>query len=434
MIRKTRRFIFYTFLILFIILAYIVILYSQGYSFDWRKKSLVVTGAFYFKSYPKEADIYINNEYQGKTNKFIKRLLPEEYSVKIFKPGYYEWQKALKVESKLVTEAKNILLIKKNPSVNQITNYNVKHLSFSNDKKKIIYLTDKATKEIDPTKQKVADPREIITYSKFALRLMDLTNNTDAQISFPRIPKLSDLLEISWSPDDKRLLLLFPHNHYYILDLENPSEIIDLNNLIKPVSNYNVKNSLFHSRDSNKIYFLSNNNLFLVDLTDVSLVASLSSGVSSYNLTDNEIFYIQSTDHYLYKMNLDGSIKQKIVEIPKNTQETRLSDDNKKLLWRTKNEIGVIWLEPDLEQPLRKRYEIKIVMKTLKEISQATWYSKTNQHIIFVVEDEIKITELDGRDKRNTANIFSIENPRVFYNKWNGKLYVLSKEQLFEIK
>ncbi len=404
--RKSRRFIFYIFLVLFIVLAFVVILYAQGYSFDWQKKSLVITGAFYFKSYPKEVNIYLNNKYKGKTNKFIKRLPPEEYDVKISKPGYHDWQKTLKIDSKLVTEAKNILLVKKDPIVTQITEYNVKHFSFSNDKKRVIYLTDRATKEIDPIKQKIADPREIPTYSKFALRLLDLTDNTDIQIN-SSISNLKNLSNISWSSDDKKLLLSFPDDYYYIVDLENPSKIISLNNLIKVASNYkiySIKNLAFHPQDPNKIYFFTNNNLYLIDLVNVSLSIS------------------------------DDSNEQITAKIPKNVEETQRSDDNKKLLWRTKNEIGVIWLEPDFDQPSRTKDETEIIMKTFKEIDQAIWYSGTDQHIIFVIGDEIKVTELDGRDRRNTMNILTTKNPKVFYNKRNKKLYILSEERLLEIE
>jgi len=445
MTRRVRRFIFYIFLGLFIILAFVVVLYAQGYSFDWQKKSLVATGAFYFKSYPEKAKIYLDNEYKGKTNKFIKRLIPKKYDIKISKPGYHDWKKTLEIESRLVTTSKNILLIKKDSFANLVTDhYNVKHFSVSNDQKKIVYLTDKIAKEIDPTQQKIADPREIPTYSQFALRLIDLSKDIDTQI-YPspffrkngnKLPNLKNLLKISWSSNDQKLLLSFPYNDY-VFDLENASKIINLNNLIKIASNYqiyNIKNSLFHFQDSNKVYFLFNNNLFLIDLINTNPPLHLASNILSYNVAENKILYIQIPNYYLYEMNLDGSNKQKIAELPKGIQETQLSSDNRKLFWRTKNEIGVIWLEAESEQPLREKYEHKIIMKTFKDIDQAAWHTKTNQHIIFSLEDKIKITELDGRDQRNTADIITIEQPvKLFYNKWNEKLYVLSNEQLFEI-
>lgn len=467
MTKKTRRFIFYIFLILFIILTTGVILYAQGYSFDWQTKSLVVTGAFYFRSHPKEADIYINNEYRGKTNKFVKRLSPKEYDVKISKTDYHEWQKTLEINSKLVTEAKNILLIKQDPSINQIVDFDVKYLAFSDDNEKAVYLTDRATKEIDPTKQRIADPREIPTYSKFALRLLDLTDNTDIQIN-SSVPNLKNLSEIFWSSDNKKLLLFFPYDYYYILDLENPSKIIDLNNLIKVVSNYkiySIKNLSFHPQDPNKIYFYSRGSLYFVELNNSSpykssLSPPLVSDILTYTIHDNEILYLKYLNGEFYKTNLEASSFRKIFDIPffragqvitiindkmlvinnnlyffepqtqvlkkiaENVEKTSFSEDKKKLLWRAKNEIGVIWLE---------KYETEIIMKAFKEIHRAAWYSKTDQHIVFVMGDDIKVTELDGRDKRNTVDIYSIRKPRVFYNKWGENLYILSEEKLLEL-
>lgn len=476
MTRKTRRFIFYTFIVLFIILAIGVILYAQGYSFDWQKKSLTVTGAFYFKSYPKDADIYIDNEHKGKTDRYIKRLFPGEYDIKISKPDHHDWQKTLKIDSKVVTEVKNILLVRKEPLINQIIDYNVRYLSFSNDNKKAIYLTDKATKEIDPTKQKIADPREIPTYSQFALRLLDLTNNTDRQIN-SSIPNLKNLLNLLWSNDDKKIVLSFLNNDYYVLDLDQ-AKAINFNDLIKNLSNYkiyNVKNLSFHPYDSNKIYFYFENNLYSIELNYSNPYESLliSSPVVSdilvYTIFNDDILYIKYSDGAFYKTNLGASSFKKIFDIPflKSNQtikiisdemfvidkalyffnpqtqtlekittaveEIQFSSNNEKLLWKTKNEIGVIWFKADLEQPLHEKYETEIAMKTFEEINQAIWYSKSNEHIIFTLGNDIKITELDNRDKRNTANVLSIKNPKIFNNNWNKKIYILSEQKLFEI-
>ncbi len=482
MTRKTRRIIFYIFLVFFIILACVAVLYSQGYTFDWQKKSLVMTGAFYFKSHPKEADIYINNEYLGKTTKFIKRLTPEEYDIRISKPEYHDWQKTLEIESKLVTEAKDIILIRKNLLLNKITkDYNVKYFSLSNGKKKIVYLTDKAT-----------------NYSQLALRLIDLAERTDEQIyppplSFksggdftPILPNLSNLLKISWSLNNERLLLSFSNNRYYILNLRDQSKIIDFNNLIRVLSNYKVysiKNLSFHPQNSNKVYFYSKNNLYFIELNDSNLyessIFSIISDILTYKIHKNKILYIKYSDGGFYKTNLEASSFKKIFDIPffpaqdwiipgqepeqdieifsdeilmiahnlylfnyqtqifekiaADVENIEFSNDGRKLLWRTKQEIGIVWLEYESGQHIREKYETEIVIKIFEKINQALWYSGTNQHIIFVVGDEIKITELDDRNRRNTMDIFSIKNSRVFYNEENAKLYVLNEEQLFEI-
>jgi WD40 repeat protein len=463
MTRRTRRCIFYTFLFLFVVLASSIILYAQGYSFDWQKKSPVITGAFYFKSYPKEADIYINNKYEGKTTKFIRRLPPGKYDIKISKQNYSDWQKTLAVESKLVTEVQDVVLVKKTITPNLITDNNVKYLTFSLDKKRAIYLTD----------------------SPPALRLIDLTNGTDIQI-YPlststergytaSLPSLNSLSDILWSPNGERLILSFANNRYYILNLKNPIEIIDIYNLIKILSTYklySIENLSFHSQNADRIYFYFKNNLYFIEINNSNPNNSLISPPIVYNaltyvIYNDKILYVDTNGEF-YKTSLNGSSFKKIFDIPvfkpgqsisiineeilaldkslyllnsqaqvfdkisENIEEIVLSDDRKKMLWRTQNEIGIMWLEPEIGPVPRNRYETEII-KTARDITQAIWYTRTNQHVIIVAENKIEITELDNRSTRNTADIIMIQNPRTFYNETNDTFYILSNGKLYRI-
>jgi len=115
--KKTRRIIFYIFLAIFLFLAPAITLYSLGYDFDFEEQKFVTTGAIYLKSYPSKADVYINNKIKGKTSKFIRRLIPKTYDVKIEKEEYHPWQKKLTVKKGLVTKADNILLVPFNPKI-----------------------------------------------------------------------------------------------------------------------------------------------------------------------------------------------------------------------------------------------------------------------------------------------------------------------------
>lgn len=465
MTKKTRRLIFYIFLVLFIFVALFIVFYALGYTFDWQKKSLTTTGAFYFKSRPDRAKIYINNEYAGDTNKFIRRLTPKNYDIKISKSGYYDWQKTLNIKSGLVTKAENMLLIQNNYIANNVTNVDVQNFFFSPDDTEVIYVAE------------------------FTLRLMNLTDNTDVQIypllssstgsRFTQIlPSLKNLTGIVWSNDKNKILLSFSDDSYYVIFLRNEIKIINLQSLIQYSSNYkisSVKNPLIHPQDSNKIYFYFSSGLYFVKLNESepyeSIVSSPTvSNVSSYTIFDNEILYIQSSKAELYKTNFDGSSFKKVFDIPllkpnelatiindkliiinkilylfepklqifeKVVDEVRnfhFSNNEDKFLWITDNEIGVIWLKPDFEQPMRQEYEMESIIKIPQKINQAIWYSKSNQHIIYATDHEINIAELDNRDRRNTAKIFSVENSEIFYNKQNNKLYILSKKKFLEIK
>jgi len=120
MTRKTRRFIFYAFLFVFLIIVPMIVFYASGYSFDWEKKTLVATGGIYLKSLPSRAEIYIDNKPKGSTAKLIKHLLPKIYEISVIKDGYYPWKKNLTAEPQLVTKAKNILLVPFNPKISLV--------------------------------------------------------------------------------------------------------------------------------------------------------------------------------------------------------------------------------------------------------------------------------------------------------------------------
>jgi len=472
MTKKTRRLIFYIFLVLFIFVALVIVFYALGYTFDWQKKSLTTTGAFYFKSHPDGAKIYINNEYAGDTNKFIRRLTPKNYDIKISKSDYYDWQKTLDIKSGLVTEAENIFLIKNNYIANSVTDANVGDFFFSPDGTEVIYVAEKPVAKTT-----------ILT-----LRLMNLTDNTDVQIypllipsissGFTQIlPGLKNLAGIVWSNDKNKILLSFSDNSYYVVFLRNEIKIINLQSLIQYSSNYtisSVKNPLIHPQDSNKIYFYFSSGLYFVKLNESEPYESIVSlpmvsNVSSYTIFNNEILYIQSSKAELYKTNFDGSSFKKVFDIPllkpnesatiindkliiinkilylfepklqifkkivDGVKDFHFSNNEDKFLWITDNEIGIIWLKPDFEQPMRQEYDMESIIKIPQKINQAIWYSKSNQHIIYATDNEINIVELDNREKRNAAKIFSVENPEIFYNKQNNKLYILSKEKFLEI-
>lgn len=116
---KTARFIlFVSFAVLYITLAPVLIIYSMGYSFDFKNWRLTATGGFYLETWPQEVDILVNGVQKNKTGFFshqslIQGLAPLEYILSAEKDGYYSWQKKLGVFDNQITRLANITLIKK---------------------------------------------------------------------------------------------------------------------------------------------------------------------------------------------------------------------------------------------------------------------------------------------------------------------------------
>lgn len=351
MTRNLRRIIFFGFSLVFLIITPAILFYAFGYNFDWQKKSIVKTGAFYFKSYPKGAQIFINEKSKNKTPQLIKRLLPKDYQVKISKDGYHPWQKQLKIESYLVTEARNIFLLPEKPNLELVDDLS---LNFSGGLENYFLK--------DEQKQKISQA--------------STTANT-----------------------------IIKTNSYTLLD----------NNIFY----FQPPNYLLYRTDINGS---ANQQLTLTPLA-----------VDSYKIivsTNQKYIAALDKNGQLYLLNPEKRIFDKLAD---ETTGAEFSLDNKKLLYWTNSEIWVIFLEDILIQPYKKAGEKELITRFAEKITDATWYSEDNEHIIFTVGETIKITELDGRDRRNTYDIFSAKNPEIYYNQKDDLLYFITNNKLYSL-
>jgi len=140
MTKRIRRIIFYIFVAIFLVLTPCIILYALGYAVDFKNKAIVETGGIYLKSIPSGAEIYVNYNPEGKTNKFVKRIMPKIYDVEIAKEGYNHWQKKLTVDPGRVTKVSDILLIPSNPKISLMATTSEEYALFEN-KKDNLYFT-----------------------------------------------------------------------------------------------------------------------------------------------------------------------------------------------------------------------------------------------------------------------------------------------------
>lgn len=137
---RSRRVVYFVFIIIFLVITPLIILYTAGYRYNFQKHKLQKTGILILKSNPEGARIYLNGERQRiDTPARLADLIPEDYSIKIEKDGFYPWQKTLPVKSRLTTFAENITLFKKNLPTELLVG-DVSGMRLSPDKGKIAYL------------------------------------------------------------------------------------------------------------------------------------------------------------------------------------------------------------------------------------------------------------------------------------------------------
>ncbi|HCX27754.1 MAG TPA: hypothetical protein DHI91_01275 [Candidatus Portnoybacteria bacterium] len=188
--------------------------------------------------------------------------------------------------------------------------------------------------------------------------------------------------------------------------------------------------------NGDNLYYLPKNNpvLYRTDLTESikDQISQEALPLGKYQLITNDgrRFLALSTSGDLYLMNTDGVFEK----IASQIEAVQLTSDNKKVLWQTANEITILWLEEFLVQPYRQAGDKETIVRYFNQkISQALFYPD-NEHVAFVAGDQIKITELDGRDTRNTIDFISASNPQIYFDEPTSYFYYLTQNELFRVK
>ncbi len=454
-------------IILFFVLAPSLVFYSLGWRFDWQTKKIIQTGAFYFKVWPKNAEIYLNNKLKKKTDFFfgsslIENLLPRKYNVEIKKRGFYSWQKTLQIESKKVTEAKNIILFPKEPKFEKI-GFNVSNFFFAPDEEKII-LNEINTSKISPEIEKNS------ALNSWALKLFNLKNKVKARlleeenISLQKI----QILGLKFSPDSKRILIELGAKErieYYLLNIDEfPPKLTRLYFL--PLLTENV---YFHPTDTKKLFLLENGILKEIDIINKEIKPLFDKKILALTIEKNNLFFLtekgfffQTTPsfRYLQKLNLSPFPVKKeteykifvspnykyilfqedknlywlkdennIKKISEGIKGLKFSPDYKKIVFFNNFEIQVFYFEKESSVPQKEAETNTFITRFSKKINNVFWL--TNYYLIFNVENKIKIAETDDRDKINIIDFAEFKNPKIFWSQVNKQLYILSEKNLF---
>ncbi|MBM3250920.1 MAG: hypothetical protein FJZ07_01650 [Candidatus Nealsonbacteria bacterium] len=451
MTKRTRNVLFLTLLALFLVAAPLAVLYSLGWRFDWRTKKIIQPGIFYFKVWPRNVEIYLDDKLEKKTDFFfgsglIENLPPKKYEVEIKKENFHAWRKNLEIKEREVTEVKNIVLIPTNPRFSPLSE-DVENFFFSPDGKKIIL------KEKDE--------------NGWGLKLFELNKNLKSHlIKEEDISRLgADLIDLEFSPDSKRIILKVGTKEkliFYLLELDKiPPALTALS-----FPELEAEEVYFNPKTAEKLFFSEKGKLFEFTLTDKNISPSLLENIIAILISRNNVYYLDNTG-FIFRTDFSFSARDKLNSAPlhlKKETEYRIVasdfkitlkeddvlyifDENKKLLEKVSEPVNNLKFSPDSKkfvyfndyeiwllftekiiEPPRKESGEKIFLTRFSEkIDNVFWY--TSHYLIFNVGDKIKVAEIDDRDKINIYDLIEFPTPEIFWS--NKKLYVLSKQTIY---
>lgn len=474
-----RTIFFWTLVILFLITAPTVVLRARGYRFDFSRGVFVHSGSISIKSNPQNVDVNLNGEViKSKTlsrinsSYNISGLIPKEYNITISATDFQTWNKKIEVHSGLSTEIWNGILVR-------------------NSYEKISYDSSGIDKFFISPKNSYAVFSQK-TESRLVTKILNIKNNTIENVFDLQdwdLANDSRKENIEWSPEENYLSVpvqrtiatLIPKNKqdapreekieyaYFIL---NPStnESFNLNDFL---GQSDIKNVRWDPREKGFLFFQKDQNLYRASLLDKTYLTLIAESVAAYELSSSHIYYVQSPEQLIYKSGLDGKSDRGQITYsfpeptPKETSKfivydekriafinsqgelfvynagdvgnyfkkladsvegMQFSNDGKKLLYWSRNEISVYFLRNWNVQPTRSENELQTITRYSDELKNVQWF-RDYEHIIFSVGPRIKIIELDSRDHRNSMNLPTLENanPLVVYNNSLENLFFIDK-------
>lgn len=473
---KFRRSIFFwTLVVLFLITAPIIVLHARGYRFDFTRGVFVYSGSINIKSSPQNINVSLN----GKLNESkkldrinnsynIAGLLPGDYKIKITSPDFQTWSKKTDVHSGLASEFWNVVLARNNY---EKTDYTASGITK--------FFTSPGNKYMA-----IAEQQE----NTLSIKNLNIKNKAIENIfSFPNYTLIPDSEKenIEWSPvknnrisiptkkipaEDKNKKIISEDGNslttnYIIADI-SANTFFSLNDFLNMPD---IKDVRWDPQSEDYLFFLSKNSLYRANIRDKKDIVLISEDVSSFDLSKTSVFYSMLSNKIIYKKLLDAKsekiqatnvfpedsgdfIKKMIVyddsriafldnndslflfnqgdhdtyfkQIGEKVFGLHFSDDGKKLLFWTENEISVYYLRDWNVQPVRLEDELTEITRYIEPVKNVQWF-KDYEHILFNVGNYTKFLELDPRDHRNSMDLVKTGslNPFIIYNSYLGKLF-----------
>lgn len=407
--RYTRRILLGTALIAFIVIAPLVVLYAMGYRYGFDGGERDSVGVLLVDSIPKWADVYIEGELNGRTPQSIPNLTPGLINVRVEKKGYRTWQKNVHIRPGRATEVRSIRLFPDRLHVDEIVK-DVQEFNLSPNRSLLAVL----------------DSRKVLHV------ISDTGQQVVSGILLPEQPR-----QMQWSPDSSYILIEYPHSVYAVINVTRTDggyQIIpELVNEELVVWDPRVPGRLFvlgsdltissfnlATRDRAtlvehvRIFAISARHIYAVNTNNVigvynlqgqfqrTIDVRLAKQVERLLVTPAGNIAIVFTDSSLVYLNED----EELVQVHKSVDLASWSPDGKMLLIKpVHNELYVYNAANErlAHIPLEELY---LVVRFSRTISHPQWFAG-GQHVLFQLDDEIVITEIDTRDMPASVTIDS---------------------------
>ncbi len=449
-----RRFVFYFFVIIYLIVCPSTIFYALGfYIKPGADYGIVKTGLIYLSSTPSGASVSINGlMYKEKTPVVIRNLMPGYYTVRVEAKGFRTWVEQVPVEAERASVVEKLLLLPENLKTREISDNKfdelipvprTSYLILSRDRKvnetQIYHLKKERFKKLSDFLAVDASSKIARWYliSKSESAVLQI-NNKD-QVSYQAVSlagkepakDLSSLIsqtpdQILWEPGWEDHMVSVRGDSFDYLRSDKMHVHPQVAGNIHGLGVYN--HLIYALRGDHTLATMSyegkNEKVVLRD----SYLGQLLFG-------EDQPYHIQifPEDRMLFLGPRGNLLSNKLPHIfaPEKIRGYEIINHPKKLVVWTATQIGVIELEvePDSGDFFERGPHIVWVYQEGRDIRRAFWVYE-GAHIVFLDGNRAFFLDLETFSKAEPHLLFEVKNNSgITYSEDTGALYFLDPDR-----
>lgn len=397
---RLRFVVFVIFFALFLITAPLVVLYTQGYRYNFNNNRVQRTGILIVSSVPRRADIYLNNEkyVASQTPTKIERLLAGDYEIRLEKAGYHSWRKRLPINQNGSTFAEKVYLWK--VATPELLSTSTASWNTPLRGAYAIFNTPTST---------------LLDANRDRLTPLDTTTNLPMQTSWA----VTD-----WSPNNRLALLatITPakQHRYALVNLDRGT--------VEPQS-WTYERVRWNTNSDSRLVGKINRTITQIDIAtnQTATVATTTPTSTDFLIVDNTVYTRDARNLYRHRnmqietigelqcatCTLVDSRGSRLFMLDSERQQLEIVNLDDRRQSRVVTARGVDWLSNDVLlyyndwelwiYDLNKK-EPELITRLSQPITAARWHP-AGRHIIFASGGVIKVIELDNREFRNITDL-----------------------------
>ncbi len=397
---RFRRILYITCILIFLLVAPPLILYTTGWRYDFTYNRLVSTGSLVVKSDPAAAQIRLNNRlFKAETPTIINDILPGKINLEVSRPGFYPWQRTVNVAARLTTFADNIKLFRQSAPEPILPKPAAKYW-WNRKQDKIAYLAPNGD-----------------------LRLYNTLNQKDDLLL--KGP-LKNSAALAWSPLADKIII-----DNLVLDANSREKTASLG----ASAGGRLTNWQWDPKVPDALYGLGADGLYRLPylLKTARLVAA--GNIISYLVEVERIITLErdskgKTNYLSWRAAGDGAARNRLA-LPANKGDVIKATHSERVAVANADKKTLLIFDPTIADPADKNKTL-----ALENIAQAIWTGDGSRLIystgqaIYQVSFPSQQTELITRYSQPIANIFLSDNWAYLFYVLDNSLRVLETNDL----